>query len=265
MRIIVPIKQVPETKAVKLDETTGTVIRQGVETIVNPLDLYAVEAALTLKSRCGGSITAVTMGPPQAAKALKEVLSMGVDDAVLISDRAFAGSDTWATGTILARAIRTLGHFDLILCGERATDGDTGQVGPELAAALGLPAATYVSAIGRLADNQAVVTRLLERGREELLLDLPALLTVVKEIGEPRLPTLNGKLRAKAAAIPVLNQQQLQLPEEYIGLKGSPTRVVKIFRPPLTRRCTLLRAGDSKQLNRHVAALRQFLQTRELI
>ena len=144
MRIIVPVKQVPETKAVKMDEQTGTIIRQGVTSIVNPLDLYAIEAALTLKAQHGAEVIAISMGPPQAAVAPRESLAMGIDRAVLISDRAYAGSDTWATARILAAAVRHLGDADLIICGERATDGDTGQVGPELAAALGLPVLTYL-------------------------------------------------------------------------------------------------------------------------
>ncbi|MBN1864050.1 MAG: electron transfer flavoprotein subunit beta/FixA family protein, partial [Victivallales bacterium] len=145
MRILLPIKQVPETKSVKMDEKTGTVIREGVESIVNPLDLYAIELGIRLKEQLGGETVALSMGPPKAVEALKEALSMGVDEAVLVSDRRFGGSDTWATSYILSEAIKRMGDYDLIVCGERATDGDTGQVGPGIAAWLGLPVLSYVS------------------------------------------------------------------------------------------------------------------------
>ena len=142
MRIIVPIKQVPETNAVRMDEESGTMIRDGVEAIVNPLDLYAIELAIQLREAHGGEITGISMGPPKAVVALREAMSMGLDDGVLLSDKRFAGADTWATSYVLAAGIRKLGDFDLIVCGERATDGDTGQVGPGIAAWLDLPAAT---------------------------------------------------------------------------------------------------------------------------
>lgn len=147
MRIIVAIKQVPETSNVRMDPETGTMIRSGVETVVNPLDLYAIEAAIQLRDRHGGSVTALSMGPPAAIKALKEAIAMGCDDAVLVSDRRFGGADTWATSYTLSRAIRKIGDFDLIVAGERATDGDTAQVGPGIAAWLDIPVATYVSSI----------------------------------------------------------------------------------------------------------------------
>ncbi len=265
MRIIIPIKQVPETRSVKMDETTGTVIRQGVESIVNPLDLYAIETALRLKEQYGGETVAVTMGPPQAETALREALSMGVDQAVLVSDRAYAGSDTWATAYILAAAISKLGGFDLIVCGERATDGDTGQVGPELAAALNIPVASYVNRITNITGSWCVADRRLEDGEEQLQITLPAILTVVKEIGVPRLPTLDGKIRARRTAIPIYSQKELQLPENRIGLNGSPTRVVKIFRPAVARQCQLEFGGDDRQNEQAVAKLFAFLQGREVV
>jgi electron transfer flavoprotein alpha/beta subunit len=265
MRIVVPIKQVPETRSVKMDEKTGTVIRDGVESIVNPLDLYSIEAALMLKERFGGETVAVTMGPPQAATALKEALAMGIDQAVLISDRAFAGSDTWATAYVLGEAIKTLGDYDLIICGERATDGDTGQVGPEMAAYLELPVATYVNGVNDCADGELTVTRLVEHGEEIVSMQLPGILTVVKEVSDPRLPTLNGKIRARETELPQLSFDDLELDVKNLGLKGSPTRVVKIFRPKVARECEILTAENEDAVVASTERMYSFLQEREMV
>ena len=262
MRIAVCVKQVPETKSVKMDPETRTVIRQGVQAIINPLDLYAIEAALVLKERHNAQVTAVSMGPPQAVSALKEAVAMGVDEAILVSDRAFAGSDTWATSYILARAIQQLGEFDLILCGERATDGDTGQVGPEMAAALDLPVITYVNHINKLQSGDLKVSRLVESGTEKLSMQLPGVLTVVKEIGEPRLPTFRGKLKAKALELPSFDLDTLKLDKSLIGLKGSPTRVVKIFRPKIVRDCEFVKAETEVQAVEAVNAMLAFMENR---
>ena len=159
MQIVVPIKQVPETSNVKMDPKTGTMIRDGVETVVNPLDLFAIETALRLKEAHGGTVTALSMGPKGAEKALREAIAMGCDGGVLVSDRAFAGSDSWSTSYTLAQAIRQMGPFDLIVAGERATDGDTGQVGPGIAAWLDVPLATYVAAITRVAPDEGAADR----------------------------------------------------------------------------------------------------------
>jgi len=260
MRIAVCVKQVPETKSVKMDPETRTVIRQGVQAIINPLDLYAIEAALVLKERYDAKVTAISMGPPQAVTALREAVAMGVDEAVLVSDRAFAGSDTWATSYILAGAIKQLGEFDLILCGERATDGDTGQVGPEMAAALDLPVVSYVNHINQLEEGSLKVSRLVEDGTEKLSMQLPGVLTVVKEIGEPRLPTFRGKLKAKALELPMLDLEALKLDISLIGLKGSPTRVVKIFRPEVVRNCEMFRAETEVQVIESVDAMLAFME-----
>jgi electron transfer flavoprotein beta subunit len=263
--IIVPIKQVPETSNVKMDPTTGTMIRDGVETVVNPLDLYAIETAIRLKEAHGGTITAVSMGPRSAEKALREAIAMGCDAGALVSDRAFAGADTWATSYTLAQAIRKLGRFDLIVAGERATDGDTGQVGPGIAAWLDLPLATYVAAITGTGAGTLTVERLVEEGYQVLELPLPALLTVVKEIGSPRLPTLRGKKRAKAAEIPLYDTKNLDLDPAFLGLKGSPTRVVKVSTPRVTRGGTVVRAPDADAVAGAVDALLAFLAERDLL
>jgi electron transfer flavoprotein beta subunit len=265
MRIIVPIKQVPETKSVKMDETTGTVIREGVEAIINPLDLYAIELAIRLKERCGATTVAVTMGPPKAEEALREAMAMGLDEAIFVTDRAFAGSDTWATAYVLAEAIRQSGPFDLILCGERATDGDTGQVGPEMAAYLGLPAATYVNHCESVGNGECQVGRLVEDGTEWLTLQLPALLTVVKEVSDPRLPTLRGKQRARKTQIPRLGMAELKLNPDWLGLKGSPTRVAKIFRPKVARECDKIAAQDEEHIPQAVDRVVDFLRKKNLM
>lgn len=267
MKIIIPIKQVPETSQVKMDEATGTMIREGVESIINPLDLYAIEIGIQLKERYGGTVTAISMGPPGCKKALKEAIAMGCDDALQVSHKHFAGADTWVTSYVLSETIRQkVGVFDLILCGERATDGDTGQVGPGIASFLHLPLATYVSKIYELETGQRFrVNRLVEGGYEILSLPFPALLTVVKEISFPRLPTLRGKQKAKKVTIPVIVPDDLGLQEDGIGLKGSPTQVVKIFRPQVSRQGEKYMIKEETDLEIVIDKLMKFLQERQLI
>ncbi len=265
MRIVVPIKQVPETSNVKMDPETGTMIRTGVEAIVNPLDLYAIEAALRLRDAVGGQVTTISMGPPLAAKALKEALAMGCDDGVLLSHRKFAGADTWATAYTLAQAIKKLGAVDLVICGERATDGDTGQVGPGIAAFLDFPLATYVSRIADIEDDGLRLNRLVEGGIEVLWTSLPAVLTVVKEIAAPRLPTLRGKQRARQTDLPVWGPDELALDAEKIGLNGSPTRVVKIDKPKISRHGELVYVKNPADVDAAAARFVAFLRDRQLI
>ncbi len=264
MQIIVPIKQVPETSNVKMDPETGTMIRTGAEAIVNPLDLYAIEIALRLREQVGGHVPALSMGPPGAAKAVKEAIAMGCDDGVLLSDRKFAGSDTWATAYALAQAIKRIGLPDLIICGERATDGDTGQVGPAIASRLDLPLATYVRRIYDISAKGLRVERMVEGGSEILWTPLPALLTVVKEIAYPRLPTLRGKQRARRTELPVWKPADIEARVEWLGLKGSPTRVVKIRKPQVARRGTVIRVRDQSDVDRAATRLIQFLRERQL-
>ncbi|MBN1292306.1 MAG: electron transfer flavoprotein subunit beta/FixA family protein [Candidatus Latescibacteria bacterium] len=240
MKLIVPIKQVPETGNVKMDEEKGTMVRDGVESIVNPLDLYSIECALKLKEEHGGTVTVISMGPPKAEKAIREALSMGCDEGILLTDKAFAGSDTWATSYVISEAIKTLGDFDLIVAGVRATDGDTGQVGPEIAAMLDLPIATFVSRINSIENGIMNVTRLVEGGYEQVKFSMPALITVVNEISFPRLPTLRGKQTARTKDIPVVKKDDLAIDSDSLGLEGSPTRVVKIMRPKVIRNGVIL-------------------------
>ena len=232
MNIIVCIKQVPDTTEVKIDPVTNTLIRQGVPSIVNPFDKNAVEAALQLKGKHGGTVTVISMGPPQAQEALKECLAMGADSAVLISDRAFGGADTLATSYALAAAIRKLGQYDLIICGKQAIDGDTAQVGPETAEHLGIAQVTYVAKM-ELTGDTMTVEREHEDGYEVIEVKLPALVSVIKSAEyEPRFPSVKGTMKANRTEIPVWTAADVQADEERIGLKGSPTKVSKIFSPP---------------------------------
>ncbi|UCB46457.1 MAG: electron transfer flavoprotein subunit beta/FixA family protein [Spirochaetota bacterium] len=265
MRIIIPIKQVPETSNVRMDESTGTMVREGVESIINPLDLYAIEAGVQLKEEHGGSATVLTMGPPSAEKALREAIAMGCDEAILITGKEFAGSDTWATAYTLSSAIGKLGAYDIILAGERATDGDTGQVGPEISSFLDIPLAAYVSSIIEITDGKATVERLLEDGYETLRVELPALLTVVKEINFPRLPTLGGKKKAKEAEIPVWSRGILEIQEGELGLKGSPTRVDKIFTPKVLRDGMMLKAHDEQSAQNAAKEIVKFIKEKNLL
>lgn len=265
MKMIVPIKQVPETSRVKINEETGTVIREGVENIINPLDLYAIELAIQLKEEYGGKVVVISMGPLKAEIALREAIAMGADDAILISGKEFAGSDTWATAYALSSLIRKLQPYDLVITGERATDGDTGQVGPGIASFLRLPLSTYTRKIESMTDERIIVQRLIEEGYQRLQLSLPALLTVVKEIDDPRLPTLRGKQKARSLDIPVYTGKDLAIEERNLGLKGSPTRVIKIDHPQVTRKGTILQVKDDRTLTESVIQLIAFLEEKKII
>jgi len=232
MNIIVCIKQVPETTDIKIDPKTNTLIREGVVSILNPYDMYAIEEAVRIKEKFGAQITVLTMGPPQAESALREAISLGCDKGVLISDKAFAGSDTLATSYILACAIRKLDNFSLIICGKQAMDGDTAQVGPGISVHLDIPQVTYVKRIEKIDENNARVERMTEEGYEVIEAPLPCLFTVVKEINEPRLPSLKGKIRAKKAELISWRSCDIEADSERVGLNGSPTQVIKIFSPP---------------------------------
>jgi electron transfer flavoprotein beta subunit len=249
--IIVCIKAVPSSTEVRINPETNTLMREQMELVINPFDLYAIEEGLRLQEAHGGTVTVLTMGPPKAEAQLREALGMGCDAAILLSAREFAGADTWATAYTLAQAIRKVERYDLVLCGKQAIDGDTGQVGPGIAQQLGIPQLTYVfkvreivpasaSALERqaLAGTDACVPgrvrveRLLEEGREVVETRLPALLTVVKDINRPRSPTPRGLRRASKAQIPVWGAADLPgVDMAALGLDGSPTRVMRIATP----------------------------------
>jgi electron transfer flavoprotein beta subunit len=254
MNIIVCIKQVPETTEVKINPETNTLIREGVKSIINPFDMYAIEEGVRLKEKLGGKVTLLSMGPPQAEAALREAISIGADEGILICDRAFAGSDTWATSYTLAAAIKKIGQFDLILCGKQASDGDTAQVGPGISAHLNIPQVTYVKKIEEIKDESMRVERMMEEGFEIIETPLPALLTVVKEINEPRLPSLKGMMRARQAKITLWSQKELQLDAQQIGLCGSPTQVIKIFTPPPRIGGQMLR-GETQEIAEQLVGL----------
>jgi len=247
MKIIVCIKQVPETTSVKIDPKTHTLIRAGVKSIINPFDMNAIETALQLRENQSGEVVAISMGPPQAEEALREAISLGVDEAILLSDKAFAGADTLATSYTLSMAMKKLGDFDLIICGKQAIDGDTAQVGPELAEMLDIPQVCWVRKIVEIKDKTIIVERSLEDGYEVVETQLPALLTVVKEINEPRLPSLRGKLTSKKKEIPIWNAKELGVSTEQIGLTGSPTQVVRTF-TPLARKERKILQGEVKDI-----------------
>ncbi len=233
MRIVVCIKQVPDVTQVRINPETNTLVREGVANMINPFDMFAIEEGVRLKEKHGGTTTVLTMGPPQAESALREAISLGCDEAILLSDRAFAGADTLATSFTLAAGIRQVGAYDLVIMGRQTLEGDTAQVGPETAENLGIPHVTDVRKIEEIRDGTITLERLIENGYLRLRAPLPILITVVKEINVPRIPSLRGKMAAKKAVIETLGAAALQgVPADRIGLVGSPTQVVRIFTPP---------------------------------
>lgn len=239
MKIIVCIKQVPATASVKIDPVTLQLIREGVENVLNPFDCHALEAALALKETEGAEVIALSMGPARAEAVLREALAMGCDRAVLLSDRAFAGSDTWATGYLLKLAVEKIGGVDLIVCGKQAIDGDTAQIGPELAAQLGIMQALGISALKWSAgDGTLLLRRQTDAGYDRIRLALPAVLGVERELNTPRIPTLLGYMHAEHAPVTVWNAADLEPESAWVGLNGSPTRVAASRPAELRRRHT---------------------------
>ena len=263
MHIAVLIKQVPDTDEVKMDPNLGTMIREGVEGTVNPLDLHALEAALALKKE-GDSISVVSMGPPKAAEALREGVALGADRALLASDRAFAGGDSWATAKVLAAVFLKTGVPDVILAGEKATDGETGQVGPELAAMLGVSLATHATKISRCGDALHA-TSTLEEGLLTQELSVPCLITVLSDLNDPSMPTLSGKKRARSLLLETLTAGDLGLKEGETGLMGSPTKVVKIAHPKIARRAKKYSAKSGNELEDGLNAIIRLLEESALV
>jgi electron transfer flavoprotein beta subunit len=259
MNIIVCIKQVPETTEVKIDPKTNTLVREGIPSIINPFDMYALEEAIRIKERLGGITTVITMGPGQAESALREAIALGIDRAILLSDKAFAGADTLATSYTLAQAIKKLNNFNLIICGKQASDGDTAQVGPGISVHLNIPQISYVKKIEEINQNFIRAQRMTEDGFEVIKSPLPCLLTVVKEINEPRLPSLKGMLRAKRVKIEKWSSKDLSVGAEEIGLEGSATQVIKIFTPPPRKGGEILRGDSRETVDKLVESLRKEL------
>ncbi len=259
MQIIVCVKQVPDAKDVRLDPKTNTLAREGVESIMNPYDRHALEEAVAIKEQIGGNVTVLTMGPPQAEAVLREAISCGADDAVLVSDRAFAGADTWATSYTLSMAIKALGPCDLVLCGKQAIDGDTAQVGPGLAHRLQVPFVTCVQKTRSVDAESIEVERMMDDGFDVVRLPLPALVTVVKDINEPRVASLKGKMKAKKAEIKNLSASDIGAEPQCIGLAGSPTQVVRVFSPEPRGERQVFAGSVEEQVDQLVQCLKAHL------
>jgi len=224
VNIVVCIKQVPGTTDIKIDPQTNTLVREGVQSIINPFDTYALEEGVRLRERFGGRVITISMGPPQADAALREAISLGADEAILLSDRAFAGS--------LSKAIARIADYDVVLCGRQTLDGDTGQVGPGLSEMLGIPFVSYVSKVEEVGEGRIQVQRMVEEGYETIEMDLPAVITVVKEINVPRVPSLRGTMKSKTAE-----------------------RVVRVFFPQRERRSEMLEGSTEEQVDKLVGLL----------
>ncbi|MGL5439025.1 MAG: electron transfer flavoprotein subunit beta [Filifactoraceae bacterium] len=257
MKIIVCVKQVPDTTEVKIDKTTGTLIRDGVPSILNPDDANALEEALKIKDiNKDAEITVISMGPPQADVMLRECLAMGADNAVLVSDRAFGGSDTWATSNAISAAIKTLGEFDIVFAGRQAIDGDTAQVGPQISEKLGIPQVTYVEEFS-IEGKEITVKRQLEDGYELIKVNAPVLLTAVKELNEPRYMALDKIFEAYEKEIKLLTINDLDITTAEVGLKASPTRVFRSFSPELKGAGKILEGTTKEVVDQLVSQLKQ--------
>ena len=256
MNIVVCIKQVPDTTDVKIDPETNTLVREGVPSILNPFDEFAIEEGLRIRDQCGGKVTVITMGPPQASDVLRTALAMGADEVALLSDIAFAGSDTLATSYTLSKGIKKVGDVDLVITGKQAIDGDTAQVGPGIAMRLGFTQLTYVSKVEDVNPDEGkiAVERLIDGGRERVEGMLPVLLTVVKDINVPRQPSILKMKKARNARIPTWGADELNVDPEKIGQEGSPTRVEKIFSPEQKSGGEVFE-GDADELAGHIVGL----------
>ena len=252
MKIVVCVKQVPASSDAKIDPETKRIVREGMKAVLNPFDAYAVEEGVRLRKKFGGEVIVLSMGPEKALASLREAVSLGVDRAVLLSDRAFGGSDTWATSYALARAIEKIGGVDLVICGKQAVDGDTAQVGPGIAAHLGWAQATYVMKVEQAGEEGLRLRRMNEDGYDVCELQYPAVLTVLKDINQPGVPTLKGVLAALREQIPVWTPADIGADVHKLGLDGSPTRVVSTAPPPprhtVTRRITGSPADCAREL-----------------
>ena len=256
MNIVVCLKQVPGTTQVKINPETNSLVREGIENIINPFDTYALEEGVRLREKYGGKVTVMTMGPSQAEAALHEAISLGADEVILLSDRAFAVADTWATAYTLSRAVVKISDYDLIICGRQTIDGDTGQVGPELAEMLEIPFVAYVSNIEEMDDKLLRVRRMVEEGHEIIETALPAVITVAKEINVPRLPSLRGIMKSKSTAITTWTIDDLDVSEDMVGLAGSSTQVIKVFFPQRVSQAEILEGDLNTQVEKLIDRLK---------
>lgn len=262
--IIVCIKQVPRQEyfsQISLDPVRHTVTREGIPAIINPLDRNALEEGLRIRELLSGRVTVISMGPPQARDAVEEALAIGADDAILLCDKAFSGADTLATAYALAYAIQKMGHFDLILCGNETIDSATGQVGPQLAELLRIPHASFVNQIVFEQERSLIVKRALEQSYMKVRVKLPALLSVTKEINQPRLPTVWGIIEARNKEIRVWEAADIEAVPDTIGLVGSPTQVIEIFQPDIKRRNEILEGSPQEIAMKAIARLQELLAT----
>lgn len=259
MKIIVCMKQVPAAATASIDPLTKTIVRTGRNAVTNPFDLYALQAALDIRKETSGTVTAITMGIPAAEKVLRDAIARGANEGALLSDRAFAGSDTLATSYALSLGVEKLGGADLIVCGKMAVDGDTAQIGPELAQHLGIPHVSDVCEILEASDDHLIVRRVWDDAEQEVYLPLPALITVVKGQSLPQLPTIGGMLRGRATEISVFTAEVLQADVERCGLKGSPTQVVRTFTPPVRGQAQVIEGNEAQQAAKLAQVIKEVL------
>ncbi|MEM1550631.1 MAG: electron transfer flavoprotein subunit beta/FixA family protein [Candidatus Bathyarchaeia archaeon] len=257
LNIIVLVKQVPEIEKVKFDYESGRINRSSAGVTTNPFDLNAIETAVQIREKVGGYIAAISMGPASAEETLRDALARGADKGILLTDERFAGADTLATAYTLAAAIRKIGRYDLIICGEKTVDGDTAQVGPEVAEFLGVSHAAYVEEVQHVDESRIIVKSRTERNYYTIELSLPALITVTKDINTPRLPSLRDKLRAMRAPIIIWKYEDLSevADPRYFGFEGSPTRVVRVFTPTTERRRCQMIDGSPEEVAKKIVQL----------
>ncbi len=262
MKIVVCIKQVPAGNSASIDPETKRLKREGVESVINPYDSYALEEGLILREKLGGELIVLSMGPLKAEKILRDSLALSADRAILLNDRSFAGSDTWATSYILSKAVEKIGGVNLVICGKQAIDGDTAQVGPGIAAHLNWRQATYVSNLEAEEDGRLIAERMDEKGSDRIVLETPSVITVVKDINNPRLKTLKGILEARKKDIEIWNSESIGSDPDLTGLDGSPTRVVKTSLPPARESMVLKFEGDAVYVSGKII---DFLKEKEII
>lgn len=257
MNVIVLVKQVPDIEKVKFNHKTGRLDRSSAGAVTNPFDLNALEAAVQIKEKAGATVTTISMGPPQAESTLKDTLARGADRAILLTDKKFAGADTLATSYALASAIKKLGCFDLIICGEKTVDGDTAQVGAEVAEHLGVPHISYVEEVREVTKDKIVVKSRIGRSYYLTEMKFPGLITVTKDINIPRLPTLKNKLKTRKAKIEIWNADNLAdiAHVKKLGISGSPTWVVKVYTPPAGRRKGVIIKGEPKEIAKKIVTV----------
>ncbi len=260
MNIVVCVKQVPDPEQfskITLDPVRGTIRREGIPSVMNPLDKHAIEEALIIREKFGGRVTALSMGPTQAKETLQEALAMGCDDAVLLCDRSLGGADSLATAYPLADAIRHICQFDVVVCGNDTVDGATAQVGPQLAEFLEIPHVTHVTGIEFTSERSWIVKRAIERGYMKVALELPALITVLKEVNQPRLPSVIDIMSAASKPINEWACTNLSLAAPIIGLGGSPTKVVGSFEQDIRRGKDILKGPEAEVVGKAIKRLKE--------